>query len=228
MQRKQPWEDQEEHGGVHRGQARPRVWPGARASLGCHGCVERISLAPPNVLQTTRHSAPRMPLTPFPQLRHCLRPPQGSELWRKTGKPTKIFQIRQICSADKGRAGWDEVSVALQWGGPVKVACGHRKNASSPALGGGSLSQLPPKTAQAGGSHGQGIGSSRSPTWPCSPFSRASRPSRGTGRTTLGCWWGCFKPSPCCSSWPSWCVVSAQGMAGVEGTCTAPQNLTRV
>lgn len=69
-------------------------------------------------------------------------PPQGAERWRKTGKPTKISQVGQTCGADKGRAGWDEVSAAPRWGGPVRAACGHQ-NASSPALSGLIVSATP-------------------------------------------------------------------------------------
>lgn len=95
-----------------------------------------------------------------------LCPPQGAERWRKTGKPTKISQIGQTCGADKGRAGWDEVSAALRWGGSVRAACGHQ-NASSPALSGLIVSAAP-RRAHAGGSHSEEFGgqslTSKAPT----------------------------------------------------------------
>lgn len=143
----------------------------------------------------TDHQAqrPRMPLTPFPQPHNGLRPPQGSELWRKTGKPTKIFQIRQICGADKSCAGWDEVSVAPQWGGPIKSGLWPQKNASSPALRGAHCLRYPPKESMLGVPTVRELGVS---PWPPghphgpaqSPVggSRASQRSRGT--PSLGCW----------------------------------------
>ena len=83
-------------------------------------------------LQVCRRPPGGGPLIALPQPHH---PPRGSERWRKTGKPTKIFQIRQICGADKSHAGWDEASAAPQWGVPVKSDLWPQKNASSPALG---------------------------------------------------------------------------------------------
>ena len=127
--------------------------PGSRVPIWGTGCCGgQISPPLPTMPQTTRHRAPGMPLTPFPQPHHGLRPPQGSKRWGKTGKPTKIFQIRQICGADKSRAGWDEVSVAPQWGGPVKSGLWSQKNASSPTLSGARCLSYPPKEPNAGGS----------------------------------------------------------------------------
>jgi hypothetical protein len=124
-------------------EARPRVWPGSRMSpQNAEGVGEQIPPTPSvadHQAQGPKNDSHPLLFTP------TASPPQGSMCWRKTGKATKIFQIRQICGVDKSRAGWDEVSVAPQWGGPIKSGLWLQKNASSPALGGGSLSQLPPQ-----------------------------------------------------------------------------------
>jgi hypothetical protein len=130
----------EEHK-CHRGKAQSVAWVPDVPSE-CRGCWGADSPHP----QCCRPpgTGPQERFSP-PSLHPTASPPQGSMCWRKTGKATKIFQIRQICGVDKSRAGWDEVSVAPQWGGPIKSGLWLQKNASSPALGGGSLSQLPPQ-----------------------------------------------------------------------------------
>lgn len=135
---------------------------------------------------------------------HPSAPPQppssgGRQHWRRTGKPTKIFQIREICGADKSWAGWDEASVAPKWGGPVKSGLRLPENASSPALGwavGGSLSWLPPEGARAEGSHGERargpVTGLRVTHGPCSlPPGRLVVGGAFQKRmASLGCWWG--------------------------------------
>lgn len=100
------------------------------AHWGAEGVVRATTFLPH--LQVCCRPPGRGPQIALPQPHH---PPRGSKRWRKTRKPTKIFQIRQICGADKSHAGWDEASVAPQWGAPVKSDLWLQKNASSPALG---------------------------------------------------------------------------------------------
>lgn len=118
------------------------------ARLGCRECCGGHHTAPPPPAepQTTRKS----PQVTSPQPHHGLHPLQGSECWRKTGKPTKIFQTRQICGADKSRTGWDEVSVAPRWGGSVRSGLWPQKNASSPALSGAHCLSHPQKSPRWG------------------------------------------------------------------------------
>lgn len=121
------------------------VWPGPRVPVwGTGNAVRGTTLLPPPPTepQTTRQS----PQVAFPQPHHGLHLLQGSECWRKTGKPTKIFQTRQICGADKSRTGWDEVSVAPRWGGSVRSGLWPQKNASSPALSGAHCLSYPQKS----------------------------------------------------------------------------------
>lgn len=162
---------------------------GPGAPHGAQRVLRGADLSPSSSCATDHQAwCPRMPLTPFPEPHHGLRPPQGSERWRKTGKPTKIFQIRQTCGADKSRAGWDEVSVAPQWGGPVKSGLWPQKNASSPALSG---AHCLPKRAHAGGAHSRGLGISpwlQVTTWPCPVPSRGLQGFSGNGgMSSLGC-----------------------------------------
>lgn len=118
------------------------------AHLGCRECWggHHTAPPPPTVPQTTRQS----PQVAFPQPHHGLHPLQGSECWRKTGKPTKIFQTRQICGVDKSHAGWDEVLVAPRWGGSVRRGLWPQKNASSPALSGAHCLSHPQKSPRWG------------------------------------------------------------------------------
>lgn len=128
---------------AHRGDA---CGLGPGCPFGAHRVLWGADFSPrSNHAADHQASCPRNASHPFLQPHHGLRPPQGSKRWRKTGKPTKIFQIRQICGADKSRAGWDEVSVAPQWGGPVKSGLRPQKNASSPTLSGVHCLSYPPK-----------------------------------------------------------------------------------
>lgn len=131
----------------HKSQQRRGMWPGPRGPVWGRESVMggsflphfQLCHRPPGIVpKNASHPLPSAP--PWPP-----RPPQGSERWRKTGKPTKIFQIRQTCGADKSRAGWDEVSVAPQWGGPVKRGLWPQKNASSPTLSGAHCLSYPQK-----------------------------------------------------------------------------------
>lgn len=141
----------------------------------------------------TDHQAwcPRMPLTPFPEPHHGLRPPQGSERWRKTGKPTKTFQIRQACGADKSCAGGMRFQLLPNGADPSKVACGHRKMRHLP-LSVGLIVSATPKRAHAGGSHSRGLGLSpwlQVTTWRCPVPSRGLQGFSGNGgMSSLGCW----------------------------------------
>lgn len=152
--------------------------------------VQRVqggTTLPPTSQGAEDHQA-RWPKIVFPQSHHGLRPPRGSERWRKTGKPTKIFQIRQICGADKSRAGWDEVSVAPRWGGPTNSGLWEQKNASSRSPRG----PLPQKSPGWGfRSEGAGDGQ-RPPGHPPPSLAHSQQGASGfhrePGLPNAGCW----------------------------------------
>jgi len=164
---------------------------GPECPLGAQGMLwggPHTAPPPPTVPQTTRQS----PQVAFPQPHHGLHPLQGSECWRKTGKPTKIFQTRQICGADKSHAGWDEVSVAPRWGGSVRRGLWPQKNASSPALSGAHCLSHPQKSPRWGvpAVRSRGQAGHWPPGHPCSPAhspAGACRASQGTGACPV---WG--------------------------------------
>lgn len=152
----------------------PEERPGPECCLGpgraSSPCAEGIGgQLPPK--RTTNHQAqgPQNASRPLPSTLHSLCSPQGSAHWRKTGKPTKIFQIGQICGADKSRTGWDEVSVAPRWGGPIKSGLRLQKNASSQLSVGAFCPSDPQKVPELGVPRLRNWGlslASRAPTHP--------------------------------------------------------------
>lgn len=150
--------------------------------------------------------------------------PRGTERWRKTGKPTRIFQIGQTCVQTKAALGGMRFRLLPNGADRSKWLVATEKYVISRSRW-GSLSQLLPQRAHSGSSHSEGLRgqplASRAPTWPCPLPSMGLQSFSGNrgggGVPSLGYWWGDFKLPPGCGSPSSQCVVSVQGTPGWVG-----------